>query len=67
MSRRSRLYASRRLRQIGGERRVVGREQARSKIGGPHPAPRIDARTEDEAEMVGVERLVDAGDRSQRR
>src|SRR6516162_9424872 len=52
--------------QIGGERRVVGCEQARSKIGCPDPAPCIDARTEDKAEMMGVERLVYPGHRSQR-
>src|SRR6516162_10439930 len=55
------------LREIGGERRVVGREQTRSEIGGPYPPPSIDARTEGEAEMVRVERLTDAGDRRQRR
>src|SRR6266481_614802 len=53
--------------EFGGERRIVGGEQTRSEIGGPYPPPGIDPRAEKKAEMIGVERLADAGESRQRR
>src|SRR2546430_11399165 len=48
------LFRSEALRQFGGERRVVGREQAGAEIGGADPAAGIDARPQHKAELVGV-------------
>src|SRR2546430_16735142 len=60
------LFRSEALRQFGGERRVVGREQARAEIGGADPAAGIDARPQHKAELVGVERTGLTGDRGER-
>ncbi len=50
------------LRQFGGERRIVGRQQPRAEIGRTHPPAGIDPRAQHEAQMIRVDRLADAGD-----
>ncbi len=49
------------LRQLGGERRVVGRQQARAKIGGADPAAGIDPRPQHETELIRVDGPVFGG------
>ena len=38
--------------------RIVARQQPRAEIGLPHPAAGIDARSQQEAEMIGAGRLA---------
>ena len=49
------------LRQFGGQRRIVGREQPRPGIGGAHPPAGIDPRAQHKTEMIGIDRLGEAG------
>jgi hypothetical protein len=52
-------------RELGSERRIIGGEQARAEIGGADPAAGVDARADDKAEMISVDRLVYPGDSRQ--
>ncbi len=52
--------------QLGGQRRIIGGEEARAEVGGADPSAGIDPGTQDEAEMVGVDRRTHPADRGER-